>query len=194
MSEPELLQISAHDGIAKGRSRSHYRHGIKSGRLPFKGGRYIEMCGNQLRRSLEDELLDQGRTIGPSEALTVAAVIGWYLHASKCKKWLRDTYDEMTVDQRLVFSREEARAMGEASRTVKLLGIERGPDGKDPWERLVFDGTPSDNGDTDQDGTEATPDAVSQAVGDPPDTKAKGEKDVADAAPEAQEGGGSNGA
>lgn len=176
----ESLQIEHHDGHSEGRSRSAYRHGLRSGKLPFKGGSAIERYSNEYRRALENELISAGREIGVAEATTIAAATAWYIHAQKARKWLTTHHDELTHDQRLNFSREEARALGEAARLVKSLGVEREKSTEGAWGAVynqpvataeapahVSQDTPKGHlgeGDSDDSGTQTVPQTTPEDV------------------------------
>jgi hypothetical protein len=118
------------------RWRRGLRHGLRTRQMPFQGGRSIERYRNQYRAAIEDELLSQGREIGVTEATIVAAATLSYEHSLKSGFWLCRHHDELTPDQRLVFSREEMRGLAEAAKLLKQLGIDRNPDSQSPWRTL----------------------------------------------------------
>jgi hypothetical protein len=117
------------------RWRRGLRHGLRTRRLPFQGGKAIEQYRNKYRVAIEDELLSQGREIGPSEATHVAAAVLAYEHSMKAGFWLANHYDELNHDQRLTFSREEMRGFAEAAKLLKSLGIDRN-NNHDLWSSL----------------------------------------------------------
>jgi hypothetical protein len=113
------------------RWRRGLRHGLRTRKLPFKGGKSIEIYRNKYRAAIEDELLAQGREVGVAEATCVAAAVAAYEHALKAGFWLANNHDELTHDQRVRFSGEEVRGLSEAARLVRQLGIERQPQAYD---------------------------------------------------------------
>ncbi len=127
-----------------GRWRRGLRHGLRTRHLPFEGGKSIERYRNMYRQAIEDELLGQGREVGPAEATIVAAAVLAYEHSVKAGFWLANQHDTLTADQRLTFSREVMRGMGEAAKLLKQLGIDRNPSSSDLWQALQ---APQANGD-----------------------------------------------
>ena len=92
----------------------------------------------------------------------------------------------------MALSREEARALGEASKIIRLLGIERNKAGSDPWSKLVIDSPPT-NGKAKSitNGNAAILDAAPAATATPPTKPASTftkTSESTDAAPEPQEG------
>jgi hypothetical protein len=131
------------------RWRSRIRHGLCSRELPIENGSSIAEYRDRYRRAIENELLDlkadQQITddlvakIGPTEAKVVAAAVAWYEHFLKASYWLSKHDTEMSLDQRLAFSRDAARGLGEAAKLLKTLGIDRKPDDADEWGGLTVD-------------------------------------------------------
>ncbi len=119
-----------------GRWRRGLRHGLRTRHLPFEGGKAIERYRNKYRQAIEDELLGQGRGVGPAEATIIAAAVLAYEHSVKAGFWLANHHNTLTPDQRLTFSREEMRGMGEAAKLLKQLGIDRNPSSSDLWQVL----------------------------------------------------------
>jgi len=124
MSTPTESKTNSRGGAPVG-NRNRLRHGLRSRKLPFKGGRTIMRYRNSYRSALEDTLLAQGREIGPYEASCIAAATAWYTHALKASFWLGRAYDDLEPEQRLNFSREEARGMEQMARIVEKLGIDK---------------------------------------------------------------------
>lgn len=122
------------------RWRRGLRHGLRSRRLPFKGGSSIEKYRNEYRQAIEDELRAQGRGIGVTEATIVAAAVVAYEHALKAGFWLANNHDDLDHDQRLAFSREEMRGLSEAAKLLKQLDIDRNPANANPWASYHVNG------------------------------------------------------
>ena len=139
-TQPEKAQKPRKKPGGQPGNRSNLRHALTTGKLPFKGGHTINRYRNAFRLALEDELLRQRREIGVAEAATIAAAVTWYTHAMKARRWLGEEFENMTLDQRLAFSREEATAMAKVSRLLKTIGIERPTQSNGGlWETIYMD-------------------------------------------------------
>ncbi len=116
-------------GIRAGNTNA-LRHGLRSGKMPH-GTRYIEHACNRLRVQLENAVLSAKQQVSIPDAACIQTVYTWERHAMLSHHWLRKRYDDLSDDQRLLFSREVAKARTERDRAMARLGIEG--NAVDPW-------------------------------------------------------------
>ena len=131
-------------GAPKGNSngRGNCRHGLKAGKLP-KDARYIEHQMNNLRRQLEDAVMQAKGEVGLLDAASIQTAVKWERHGALALRWLRLEGDKLRLTERLTFSREIARASTERDRALALLGLDRDVT-QDAWS--VLDVAATDGG------------------------------------------------
>lgn len=106
---------------------SHYLTSDRSlvlGRLP-RGCEYIIGLCRGVKTHLERAVIDVRGDITLSDAMLIQTAVRWERHAQLAQRWLRRESENMSVDQRLQYSREVARASAERDKCVKQLRIER---------------------------------------------------------------------
>jgi hypothetical protein len=108
----------------KQRNTNALTHGMASGVLPAGCSHVVKQL-NTFREVIERAAIERR---GELDAFTIAGIqtaVSWYRHALLARRWLKNAFDELSHDQRLHFSREEARALAERDKTLKSLGLDR---------------------------------------------------------------------
>ena len=59
------------------------------------------------------------------EVAAIQTAESWYRHALLARTWLKKALGNLSHEQRLHFSREEARALTERDKILKQLGLDR---------------------------------------------------------------------
>jgi len=85
---------------------------------------WIATQTNALRRDLEAAILAAKGTVTIYDAALVNSAVKWERHSALAARWLRLETATMTLDQRLNFSREIAKASSERDRCLKELKLD----------------------------------------------------------------------
>lgn len=102
-------------------NKNAVRHGLTTGKLPVGCG-WVATLTNHLRTALENAVIAAHGEITLYEAAVINTAIRWERHAMLAQRWLRITAD-LTIDQKLAFHREVARASTERDKCLKELGL-----------------------------------------------------------------------
>ena len=96
---------------------------------------------NIFRRRLEDALLAVKGEVTMTDAANIQTCLRWERHAALAQRWLTKQYKELKPADRLLFSREIARASAERDKALAAmqLGVTTGR----PWLALP---APDSNG------------------------------------------------
>ena len=105
-------------------NRNGLRHGLKAGKLPLNC-KYIESQINSLRRQLEDALMEARGEVSLTDAATIQTVCKWERHGALALRWLRLEQDKLKPVERLMFSREIARASAERDKSIACLDLDK---------------------------------------------------------------------
>jgi hypothetical protein len=98
-------------------------HGMKSGTLPPGcSGIYKKLA--TFRAVIENAVLAERGVIAAFEVASIQTAESWHRHALLAAHWLRIAYDKLDHNQRLHFSREQARGFTERDRILKQLGLD----------------------------------------------------------------------
>lgn len=121
---PSSLPTMARAGAPKLNGNAT-KHGLAVviGTLPPRFGRLVRQV-NDFRKLLEAEVIAQKGELSVVDALLVQSATRIERHCQLCLKWLRDSYEKLTPDQRLAHSRELAASTANRDKIVKQLGIE----------------------------------------------------------------------
>lgn len=122
-------------GGAPRENRNHLRHGLCSGKLP-SGMSYVTKVASQFRKALENATLAAHDQIDVAKAATIAAAMIWFIHGAKARRWAEKHDDDFTHDQRLAFSREEAKAADMIAKHIRDLNLDTAP-GANPFGTLI---------------------------------------------------------
>lgn len=101
-------------------NRNAMRHGLTTGAAPEP---YVTQLGRQFRRSIEEAVISATGSITVAAASEIQAAAEWETHRIKAKRWLREAGDKLTLEQKLAFSREAAKAASERTKHLKALCI-----------------------------------------------------------------------
>jgi hypothetical protein len=110
------------------------RHGLKAGKLP-KDARYIEFRLNAFRRTLEEAIVAARGQVTIPDAAYVQTAIRWERHACLAQRWLVKADATLKAEQKLLFSREIARASAERDKALAMLKLDT-DHVKDAWAAL----------------------------------------------------------
>jgi hypothetical protein len=137
MTHSQAIPAQEHNGKRRGGpplgSRNAMRHGLRSAGMP-KGCRRYESQLNDLRRQLEDEVLEVHGRVSLVHALAILTAMRWERHAVLAARWLRLEGEQMSPSDRLNYSREIARASAARDVAIKELGLTRR--NSDIWQTL----------------------------------------------------------
>ena len=100
------------------------RHGLTVGTLPA-GCTYVTRAIAELRRALEQTVLNLRGEISLFDAATIQTTLRWERHAILAQRWLRKEKETLSADRKVFFSREIARASAERDKCLKDLGLDR---------------------------------------------------------------------
>lgn len=106
------------------KNRNGMRHGLRSGALP-RGAAYVKREVDEMRVAIEDAVMARKGAIDIFDAATIQSAMRWERHALLAQRWLRQSCETMTPDQRLAYSREIARASSARDRCLERLGLDR---------------------------------------------------------------------
>ena len=118
MSRPPNVKAGAPKG-----NRNAIRHGLKASKLPA-GCAYIEVRINDIRRRLEDAVIECKGKVSITDAATIQTCIRWERHAALAQRWLNKQFNKLKPAQQLYFSREIARASSERDKALADLGLD----------------------------------------------------------------------
>jgi hypothetical protein len=104
-------------------NRNRTRHGLRGIGWP-DGADSDKRNVNKLRRALADAVLAAGGNLDIPTCSLIEQIGDWERHRRLAARWLR-TEKGLTIDQRLLLSREIARASRERHSCLKLLRLER---------------------------------------------------------------------
>jgi hypothetical protein len=117
---------------AKLGNTSALRHGLTSGSDPAP---YVTRLTSQFRQQVEQAVLAATGSITVAAASEIQAASEWESHRIKAKRWLREAGDKLSLEQKLSFSREAAKAASERTRHLKALCI-GSPASRSLWSTL----------------------------------------------------------
>ena len=99
------------------------RHGLTAvGKLPA-GCAFVGRHVNQFRRGLEKAVLTTRGQITVADAAGITLACRWEKHSLLASRWLAEEYANLSIDDRLKFSGEAARATSARDNAVGRLGI-----------------------------------------------------------------------
>lgn len=104
------------------RNRNGLRHGLTTCALP-KGCGWIVRQINELRRALEDAVMQQHGEVRILHAASTQSAVKWERHSMLSLRWLRLKQDDLTNSEVLAFSREAAKASSERDRCLARLSL-----------------------------------------------------------------------
>jgi len=104
-------------------NRNNMRHGLRAGRLPAGCGT-IRRSIDELRRQLEDAVLQVHGEIGIVAAAQIQTAIRFERHAMLSQRWLRMHADTMQPNERLAYSRDIAKASESRDKVIATLRID----------------------------------------------------------------------
>ena len=104
-------------------NRNSIRHGLKAGKLP-KDAQYIEVRLNVFRRNLEDAVMQAWGEVTLECAAAIQTALRWERHAALCQRWLTKEEKKLTLDQKITYSREIARASAERDKAIAFLELD----------------------------------------------------------------------
>jgi hypothetical protein len=110
-----------------GRRRNNLLHGLRAvtlGGTP-KGAAYVGRLTLALRTQLEQAVVDAKGEVSLPDACAINTACRWERHAQLATRWLRLNFDNMTLDQRLNFSREVAKASASRDAAIRELKLDR---------------------------------------------------------------------
>lgn len=103
---------------------NHVAHGLYGVGLP-KGAQRVGRRINAFRRSLCEAVEEAAGRIDLHAAATIDSACQWLRHGLLAARWLRLEHDRLTLDQRLTFSREVAKAATERDRCIRQLHLDK---------------------------------------------------------------------
>ena len=102
------------------------KHGLRVaciGKMPA-GAAYVARMVLVLRRVLEAAVLDAKGKISLQDELGINCACRWERHSLLAARWLRLEMKSMTLDQRLAFSQDVAKAAESRDKAVAALKID----------------------------------------------------------------------
>lgn len=96
------------------------RHGLTCGSDPAP---YVTRLTNQFRQNVEDAVRTAVGTITVTAASEIQAAAEWENHRIKCKRWLREGGEGLTLEQKVGLSEKAAKAASERTKHLKALCI-----------------------------------------------------------------------
>jgi hypothetical protein len=112
-----------------GRRRNNLQHGLRAvtlGGMP-RGASYVGRLVLQLRTSLEQAVTEAKGEVSLTDACGINTACRWERHAMLATRWLRQGFETMTLDQRLNFSREVAKASAARDAAIRELRLSTDP-------------------------------------------------------------------
>lgn len=110
-------------GAPKGNANAIHHGLLTAGALPAGAG-YVGVITAKLRDAIERAVIDQKGELSLHDAATAQSALRWERHSLLCQRWLRREFDSMSLDQRLAFSRDAARASAERDKCLRALGLD----------------------------------------------------------------------
>ena len=123
-------------GAPKG-NKNRILHGLSGSGFP-PGCEHDARIVRQFARSVRKAVVEAKGELSLVDAATVNTAYRWERHARLAAAWLRKEFATLTLDQRLSFSREVARASTERDKALKELAIDS-KSRLDPWSVLDLD-------------------------------------------------------
>lgn len=99
------------------------RHGLTVQGFP-PGCTYIQKQVASFRGALEAAIERVRGEMGVFEVACCQTAVEWHTHALKARRWIRLEDKKLSIDQRIAFSREIARAFAERDKVLKALGLD----------------------------------------------------------------------
>lgn len=104
-------------------NRNAIRHGLTVQGFP-PGCTYIQKQVASFRSALEVAIEQVRGAMGVFEIACIQTAVEWHTHALKARRWVRLEDEKLTIDQRIAYSREIARAFAERDKVLKALGLD----------------------------------------------------------------------
>ena len=123
MSETDH-EIATNRGGAPIGNRNSLRHGLRAGRLPPKCS-YIRRMTDDLRRHLENDVLNRRGAIDTYAAALIQSAIR---HERRClllQRWLRDENETLAIADRMRILADVSAATESRDRCLRHLGLDR---------------------------------------------------------------------
>jgi hypothetical protein len=117
-------------GPARGNDNAA-RHYLRAGKLPPKL-QYVEHRINAFRRHLEEAVAESKGEVSIVDAAAINTACKWERHGLLAQHWLRHEAENLSVDQRLKFSAEIAKASDNRDKNLRALGLDAEPAA--PWD------------------------------------------------------------
>jgi hypothetical protein len=130
MDETDAILTADDEGKPKSRggaprsNRNALRHGLRSVRSPA-GCLYIDQQLASFRRHLEDAIIATHGEVSIHHSAVVLAALRTAGHAMKAGHWLRQSWAELSWEERLKFDRETADYMSKFERHIASLKLEQ---------------------------------------------------------------------
>lgn len=99
------------------------RYALTLGKLPRKL-RLVQSQVWAFRRHIEDAVLQIKPVVGPYEAALINTAAAWQRHSLLTNKWLRESLNELTTAEKVMLSRDVAKAAAERDRALRALGLD----------------------------------------------------------------------
>lgn len=112
------------------------RAGVRIRKQP-EGFEYVtEQCRN-LASVLTASVLEAHGELNIDAICRIDSAVAWHGHAVFVSKVLRDSFEQLTPDQRVEYNRKMALAQERRANQVKLLNLDRPP--QDAWSSLTLE-------------------------------------------------------
>ena len=106
------------------RNRNSLRHGLTAvGQLP-QGCQFVARHVNRFRRAVEDAVLGVRETITVFDAGCISTACRWEKYALLATRWLAEAYSDLSVETRMKYAADTARASEARDRALARLGID----------------------------------------------------------------------
>lgn len=99
------------------------RHGLTVKELP-PGCHDIQKQVESFKGALEVAIEHVRGTPGVYETACSQTAVEWHTYALKARRWVQLEDKNLTIDQRIAFSREIARGFAERDKVLKVLGLD----------------------------------------------------------------------
>ena len=124
-------------------SMSLGRYGLTLSRPP-EGSRFCHRKAKELRRALEEVVLEERGGVSIVAESIIALACQWTTHAGYAARQLSQTEPNLDPMERVILSREVARAVERRTKAIASLGL--GETGEASIMRLVFGGGRANGG------------------------------------------------